>query len=295
MAEKGKRMVDIKITDVRALPGDSAFLIDDGKTSILYDTGFAFTGFRVAENIEKELKNRPLDYIFLTHSHYDHALGSAYVTRRYPAAKVVASEYAGKIFSKPSARAHMRELDRKCAETYGVPDYEDLIDNLRVDIAVNDGDVITCGDLRFTVVHLPGHTKCSVGFYLSGQKLLLGTETLGVYFRDHTYLPSCLVGFQMTLESFQKARALEIESILLPHYGPVCREEAQVYLENSENVTRDTARNITAMLHAGKTKAQILDYFTETVYTDNVKPTYPIDAFRLNTGIMIDLIEKELL
>jgi hypothetical protein len=34
----------MKITDVRVLPGDSGFLIDDGKTSILYDTGFAFTG-----------------------------------------------------------------------------------------------------------------------------------------------------------------------------------------------------------------------------------------------------------
>lgn len=287
-------MLDIKITDVRALPGDSAFLLDDGKTSILYDTGFAFTGFQVAENIRKELKDRPLDYIFLTHSHYDHALGSAYVTRRYPGAKVVASEYAGKIFSKPSARAHMRELDRKCAEACGVLDYEDFIDDLRADIPVNDGDVLTCGDLCFQVVALPGHTKCSVGFYLAEKKLLLGTETLGVYFGDNTYLPSCLVGYQMALESFRKARALDIESILLPHYGPVSREEARVYLENSEKTARETARKILEMLRAGKSKEEILDHFTETVYSENVKPVYPIDAFRLNTGLMIELIAKEL-
>jgi metal-dependent hydrolase (beta-lactamase superfamily II) len=53
------------------------FLIDDGKTSILYDTGFGFTGDKVANNIKAVLKERKLDYIFLTHSHYDHALGSA--------------------------------------------------------------------------------------------------------------------------------------------------------------------------------------------------------------------------
>ena len=36
----------LKITDVRENPGDGAFLIDDGKTAIVYDTGFAFTGYR---------------------------------------------------------------------------------------------------------------------------------------------------------------------------------------------------------------------------------------------------------
>lgn len=36
-------MGDLAITDVRTLPGDSGFLIDDGKTAVLYDTGFGFT------------------------------------------------------------------------------------------------------------------------------------------------------------------------------------------------------------------------------------------------------------
>ena len=84
--------MDIKITDVRCQKGDAAFLIDDGKTSILYDTGFGFTGYEVAENIKNCLGNRQLDYIFLTHSHYDHALGCPYIVRQYPCAKVVAGK-----------------------------------------------------------------------------------------------------------------------------------------------------------------------------------------------------------
>ena len=59
----------VTITDVRSHPGDSAFLIDDGTTTILYDTGFAFTGYAVADNIRKVLGDRSPDYIFLTHSH----------------------------------------------------------------------------------------------------------------------------------------------------------------------------------------------------------------------------------
>ena len=172
-------MVNLKITDVRADNGDSAFLIDDGKTAIMYDSGFAFTGYAVAEKIKKELGGRKLDYIFLTHSHYDHAAGAPYALKFWPEAKVVAGEYAVKIFGKPTAKAVMRDLDKKHALKCGVAEYEDLIDDLKVDIAVKDGDKIQAGDMTFTALNLPGHTKCSIGYYLEENKLLLSCETLG--------------------------------------------------------------------------------------------------------------------
>lgn len=288
-------MKNIQITDVRHLPGDSGFLIHNENTAILYDTGFAFTGYKLADNIKKVLGNQPLDYIFLTHSHYDHAAGTPYVQRAYPNAKVVASEYANTVFLRPTARARMRDLDRKFAAKCGVEEYEDLIDELRVDIAVKDGDELNCGDMTFRVIALPGHTKCSVGFYLKECKLLLGSETLGVYFGNNTYLPSYLVGYQMTMNSFNKAKELDIESILLPHYKAVHRSEAKIYLTNSEKVSRNTAEMIKTMLSKGKSKEEIATYFKNHIYKDNVAPTYPIDAFELNTSIMINLIESELM
>lgn len=286
-------MVNLKITDVRALPGDSAFLIDDGRTSILYDTGFAFTGYTIAEKIKNALGDRPLDYIFLTHSHYDHALGSAYVSKVYPGVKVVAGAYAAEIFRKPSARSAMRELDRKAAQAYGVFHYEDLIDELKVDITVQDGDVITCGNMHFAVIGLPGHTKCSVGFHLVENKLLLSTETLGVYFGNDTYLPSYLVSYHMALDAFRRAKQLDVESILLPHYGVVGKTEAAEYFEKAESVSIATAQRIKQLLLSGRSHEEIAEYLEKIQYRDNVAPSYPVDAFRLNTGIMIEMIRRE--
>ena len=65
-------MIDINISDVRVHPGDSGFLVDDGETSILYDSGFAFTGEGMVGKIKEQIGDRKLDFIFLTHSHYDH-------------------------------------------------------------------------------------------------------------------------------------------------------------------------------------------------------------------------------
>ncbi len=288
-------MIDLKITDVRVLPGDSAFLLDDGKTTVLYDAGFGFTGERIADNIKRELGDRNLDYIFLTHSHYDHALGAPYVAKHYPEVKIVAGEYAAKIFEKPSAKAVMRELDRKFARKCGVYEYEDLVDNLKVDIVVGDGDTVTAGDMVFTAVNLPGHTKCSVGFYLNENKLLLSSETLGVYFGNNEVLPICLVGYQMSLDSFRKASMLDIENFLVPHYGLLTKEEAEHFLENSQKALRITAENVVEILTSGGTDKDALKYFEDNFYTDTIRPAYPIDAFLLNTSIMIELIKKELM
>ena len=120
-------MTPIAITDVRAVSGDGAFLLDDGKTAVLYDTGFGFTGCKIAENIQKALGSRSLDYILLTHSHYDHVLATPYVTSVYPNAKVIAGDYVAQIFQRPSAKTVMRELERKAAIKHSMTDYEDLI------------------------------------------------------------------------------------------------------------------------------------------------------------------------
>lgn len=288
-------MEPLTITDVRAVPGDSAFLIDDGKTAILYDSGFAFTGCRIAENIKKILKERSLDYILLTHSHYDHVLGVPSILTVYPDAKVVAGVHAAEVFAKASARATMESLDEKAALRQNISVENHSAEGLKVDITVQDEDVISCGSMEFTVIALPGHTKCSVGYYLKDRKLLLGTETLGVYFGGSTYLPSFLVDYQLALDSFQRAMALDAEQMLLPHYGVVEKKELETYLACSEAVTVETAKTICSLLKRGRTQQEILAYLQEKDYRENVAPIYPLDAFRLNTGIMIERVREELM
>lgn len=287
-------MRKLVVTDVRVIPGDSAFLIDDGKTAILYDTGFAFTGVKLAENVKKVLGERTLDYIFLTHSHYDHALGSCYVKKVYPNAKVVAGEYAEQIFKKPSAKKLMRELDNKFAHTLGVESYLDLIDDLAVDVSVKDGDEIIAGDMRFIAVYLPGHTKCSFGFYMPENKLLLSCETIGVYWGQNTVIPSYLVGYQITLDSIARVEKMDIENIFIPHYGLLEKKETQKYLKLCKKSAKETAREVAELFKAQKTDEEIFQFFKNKFYFGQITEFYPKDAFELNTRITIALLKREI-
>lgn len=287
--------MDIKVTDVRCQKGDAAFLIDDGKTSILYDTGFGFTGYAVAENIKNCLGERPLDYIFLTHSHYDHALGSAYILRHFPSAKVVAGKYAVDIFKRDGAKRTMKELDAKFAQTCGVSDYEFLGDKLKVDIAVDDGDIVCAGDMTFTVIYLPGHTRCCVGYYLENEGLLLSNETLGVYDGEETIVPSCLVSYSDTIASMEKIEQLNVTAIVAPHLGLLNKTQTEFFLKNMKSSTQNAAQDLLESIKNGLSEEEIIEQFKEKYWHGYIKEIYPEDAANLNTSITICLIKNELL
>ena len=123
----------------------------------------------------------------------------------------------------------------------------------------------------------------------------MNPETLGVYFGKNSILPICLVGYKMSLDSFKRVEELDIENMLVPHYGMLDREETRFFLENSEKVLRQTAMHVVEIFSDGGSTEDALKFFEENFYTEIIRPTYPIDAFLLNTSIMIDLIRKELL
>lgn len=286
-------MGNVTVTDVRFCKGDSAFLIDDGKNAVLFDTGFAFSGEHIASNVKKALGDRKLDAILLSHSHYDHALATPYILKHYPDAKVVAGEYAKTIFEKPTARALMKDLDRKFAFSLGINDYEDLTDSLRVDVPLRDSDTVSFGNMVFRAIHLPGHTKCSFGFYLEGEKLFLSSETLGVFDGEESIIPSFLVGYRMTLDSIDKALSLDIDNILIPHLGILDRERTEFYLANAKKSAVSSCREIASILKFKGTREDAFEFFKNKFYKGAIVEGYPIAAFTLNTNIMIDLIIKE--
>lgn len=286
--------MNIKVTDVRSRKGDAAFLIDDGKTSVLYDTGFGFTGYAVADNIKSCLGERQLDYIFLTHSHYDHALGSAYILRRYPTAKVVAGKYAADIFMRDGAKRVMQELDRKFAEKCGVTDYEFLGDELRVDKEVDEGDIIRAGDMTFEVINLTGHTRCCVGYYMEKEGLLLSSETLGVYDGDKTIVPSYLVSYAETISSIEKIEKFNIKSVVSPHFGLLNQAQTSYFLKNMKSAAQNEAKAILDSIRNGLSDEEIAEQFKAKYWHGYIKEIYPEDAIALNTSIMIRLIRNEL-
>ena len=107
-----------------------------------------------------------LEAIWLTHAHIDHIGAIAGVRRQFDVP----------VHLHPLDLPYYMRLSARAAEMYGVP-FEQP-DGPDAELA--DGDVLACGALRFTVMHVPGHAPGLVSFNgegvaLSGDLLFAGS------------------------------------------------------------------------------------------------------------------------
>jgi glyoxylase-like metal-dependent hydrolase (beta-lactamase superfamily II) len=278
------------LSNVGAMPGSDAFLLlTEGKTALL-DSGFSFCAEMMLDNISRKLAGRDLDYVLLTHSHYDHASGSVYCRKRWPGLQILGSAHSAKVLGKESARSLMRQLNDSAAQQQGVEEYEDLLSRLAIDRVLAEGDEIDLGKMRLRVLELPGHTRCSIGFYAEKEKLLLGCETLGVLADKRLVMPCCLVSYEDSLRALDRVGKLEVESLLLPHTGLLQGVECGQFLADAKYWLEKSRRRIRKAHAAGKSEAELRQIFKDLFYTDLTRQNQPEKAFDLNASYIIPLM-----
>lgn len=283
----------LPIKNCTAVHGSECFLIMTDSANILVDSGYGFCAKKTSENIKNHLGEKRLDHILLTHSHYDHAMGSAQIGLDYPDVTVIASEYCAAILEKPTAREAIGKMDRSAARVYGFEPAEDLTDRLRVDKTVKDGEEFVLGNHLVRAVALPGHTKCCMGYYFVNEKVMISCETIGLYAGFDTVLPGCLVGYRMTVDSCQKIRSLDMNEMLISHSGMLYGEDILRFLDKAEKSTDETMRFIVGAWKDGLDFDAIVAKFKEKYYSPDIARFYPEPALHANLKAQIPMFIKE--
>lgn len=114
------------------------------------------------EDVMKEIGIKNLQYILLTHGHFDHILGVNGFLKNHPEAKVVIHREDEAFLTDPVLSHTFK---------HGLTQ-----EPIKADIIVEDGDVLAFDDTEFKVVHTPGHTRGSVVYLLDD--LMFSGDTL---------------------------------------------------------------------------------------------------------------------
>ena len=273
--------------------GGDCFIIRGKDANILVDSGFAFCAKEAADKIKAELNGEALDYILLTHSHYDHAMGISHLKKTFPEVKVIGSEYCDYILRKPTARKKMQEMDDFAAKAYGHKTREDLTNGLYCDITLKDGEEINLGEEKIKAVALPGHTRCCMGYFFESSKMLVSCETLGILADESLIFPGCLIGYSMTLDSIEKALSLDADEILIPHSGYLYGKDIEDYLIASKKATDDCKDLIVDAYKRGKDFDGIVEEYKTKYYSEKISKSYPEHALMANLTAQIPMFIKE--
>lgn len=133
----------------------NCYVLNDGKHAVVIDPGAGAD--KILEIIET--KSLTLDYIFLTHAHFDHVLAVNELKEK-TGAKVVVHEAEVYRLSDAEASGHTILKTRK---------YEPI----KADIEISDGFSTDVGEMHFEFISTPGHTEGSVCI-ISGNMIFSG-------------------------------------------------------------------------------------------------------------------------
>ena len=282
-----------KILEITSGKGGNAYLLTGGKQNALIDSGMAYCAQELIRNIRQSLSEATLDFVLISHSHYDHVGAIPYIKECWPECKVLGAEYAQKVLNSATALKVIRSLGQQAAQIYGaedIPPYDDSL--LKVDRAIRDGDILDLGDLRIQVMETPGHTKCSLSF-LVNDDILFPSESTGYMSKSGRVYPAFITSGFEALKSIQRCREIQPRVIYLPHYGLLNESETRSYWEKGKDAVLRTVDFVHRLAVQGMDEETILVAYEKEFRDGQSRTEQPSAAFRLNTAPMIKGIINE--
>ena len=295
-----------EIKRVTAGPGGEVILIMGQEKTAVVDCGMAFCGDRLVTNIRQVLGDRELNYILLTHSHYDHMGALPYLKKAWPSALSTGAQHAQNVLKKQSARNVIRELSMTAWEMYRKSpllteyglDSEDIRvcyddADITVDHVAREGDLINLGGLTLQVLETPGHTDCSLSFYLTEKRTLFSSETMGCPTPQGEIMMAMLKGYRNTIRSIEKGRQLKPDCIIAPHYGKIPHSVTKDYWTFAKASADECRDFIVDRYNRAMTEEEIYQEYQEEFWHNMIQNQQPLEAFEINGRQIIKAMIRE--
>jgi len=200
-------------------PADAAvYLIRFEGKAALIDAGCGRKHSRLKQHITECLgSDAQLEYLLLTHSHFDHTGGAAAVKNEF-GCRIVAHELDA-VF-----------LESGDSGVTGASWYGARLEPLTVDIKLQgEQSTLAIGSGSVTAIHCPGHSPGSVVYMteVDGQRVLFGQDVHGPIH------PALLSDGKQYQESLKKLLDLDADLLLEGHFGIFRgREDVRDYIRS---------------------------------------------------------------
>ncbi len=196
------------------LAANCYLLLDEKKAIIDVGGDIQF----ILDAIRRHIDPKELDYVILTHSHFDHAAAAGYF-------KGIA-----KIF------IHKDEYSLLRAQNFTSYIFGVKFKAFEPDIELEGGEVIELGELELEVIHTPGHSPGSICLYEPNKKWLFSGDTVFAHGGfGRVDLPG---GSAIELiKSLERLLKLDIEN-LYPGHEDIVEGNAKAHIARSLKIAK---------------------------------------------------------
>jgi len=262
----------------------SSHLLVIGDTqAALVDASIAAVGPNLIDEIKQYLTaDHVLEYVLLSHAHFDHIGALPQLRKEWPSLKVIASPQCQELLNNKEYLKSLYTKNADCAAAIGFTELQseaEWLSSFTLERVMSDGDVIMLdGGIEIKMIDCPGHTADSLAFYVRPDCVLASGEALGAYYgRDK--LSCCFTSdYKSYLSSLDKFSRLELNFVVLPHGGTLSGDLARKYPMEARIATERFFATVSERLETGEVVDEIAQSLTTEWTFENRAPEGPFVA-----------------
>ncbi len=279
-------------------PVGPVYLLDSPQP-VLFDSGFTALAQAYLDDLATILQGRSPRFLFLTHSHYDHAGCAGWFKKTYPDLTVCASSQARGVLHRPKVIGLISKMNREATDSLvkqGMPRVEKAeFLPVEVEKILADGDTVQLADnLSVEVIATPGHTRGCLSYYVPQRKMLFCGEAGGLRLHDGHIATEFLADYQAYEDSLRRLAGLEVDVLCQAHHSALIGPTAGEFLRESLHKTMEFKEMVLEFLaqdggDIGRTIRRVkeIDWDPRTGFKQ------PLPAYMLNLEERIKLLAKE--
>ncbi|MCX5849033.1 MAG: MBL fold metallo-hydrolase [Deltaproteobacteria bacterium] len=218
------------------------YIIKGKERHLMIDAGINLMGPAYIASLEKVFGDKnALDYVFATHSHFDHLGAIPYLKRKLPHLKAGAFKRVGTLMKKKSVldlMTYLSELQRGFFQNI-VGDEDVHIEAVDFELNLKEGDRFDLGGVTCEVYEVPGHTGDSLAFYIPEIRALFPGEACGIPEgdKDDDVQVEFLSSYDDYVASLEKIIKLRPKLICMGHMWVFTDDDAAEFLQRSLEAT----------------------------------------------------------
>jgi glyoxylase-like metal-dependent hydrolase (beta-lactamase superfamily II) len=245
IAEPGK--VNERITLLGA-PESCFYHLDGGRESVLIGGGMAYLAPRILPQLEAfAIDAKKITTLIILHTHFDHCGLVPYLKKLWPWMKVAASSQGKSCLSDAKLTQHIAVLNRAMIAKEGLEEEAGHLgfafSGIEVEHVLKEGDQVACGDVPLRILQVPGHSSCSIAAYGPEEKALFASDALGVHYPGFIFAAGNS-NFDLYEKSLRRLAGLDVEAVLLEHFGAALGAEARSLLPKAVKAAEDARTEI---------------------------------------------------
>jgi len=292
LEQTGKICDGLYATGHHSIP---AFLLAS-PAPVLFDAGVAAMGPHYLKDLETYLgRADALEYLLLTHSHYDHCGSAPFLKERIPGLRIGTNAHAAKVLQKPNAVALIRALNDNFVEVFkdSIGTEKIPFNPVEVDLILKDGDELDCGGgWTVHVIETPGHTNDCLSYYIPKIKTLIAGEAAGV-FHNGEVQPEFSSSYSDYMTSLERLAALDVEILALAHKHILTGDDADRYLRDSIETTVSFRERIEGHLSRfDGDREKVVEIILGEDYDDTILMQQDKKSFLLNLQAQVRVVAE---